>query len=518
MKTVAQIVQVKESVEDKLLKQPGVTGVDVGYKYVDGKRTDQIAIRVLVAKKKKTVPKGQEVPKTIDGVKTDVIERKYELQQFKNRKKVEDVELLVDAGRYRPLNGGMGIGPCRVVGGFVFVGTLGAIVKDNATGNPFCLSNFHVMCIDNGSHVGDQMCQPGRVDGGSCPADVVGSLQRSSLAATVDCAVCDIAAGIGYVCEVLEIGQVAGTAVAVLDAPVRKRGRTTGLTYGFVDGIHASVNIDYGDGIGMRTLTNQVSIRPDTAHNALFSDHGDSGSVIMDANRNVMSLLFAGSSDGHTLGNPIADVLSALNVNMCVGTKAPLKDIKDHKVEFKEIKDKDTKPETKELKIEKNEIKEHKEIKDKDTKPETKELKIEKNEIKEHKEIKDKDKIEIKEHIKEKIEIKEHIKDKIEIKEHKIEKSEIDIGPKTIGDGPPKISEGPSLPIPNAPGSGGMEARLAQLESTVSQLATFITAAMRPDLSVGALKQEQDLTALSKQLQLEAAQAAQIKTQGGCGC
>jgi hypothetical protein len=260
-----------------------------------------------------------------------------------------------------------------------------------------------------------------------------------------------------------------------------------------VDGIHASVNIDYGDGIGMRTLTNQVSIRPDTAHNALFSDHGDSGSVIMDANRNVLSLLFAGSSDGHTLGNPIADVLSALNVNMCVATKAPLKDIKDHKVEFKEIKDKDTKPETKELKIEKNEIKEHKEIKDKD-------------------------KIEIKEHIKEKIEIKEHIKDKIEIKEHKIEKSEIDIGPKTIGDGPPKISEGPSLPIPNTPGSGGMEARLAQLESTVSQLATFITAAMRPDLSVGALKQEQDLTALSKQLQLEAAQAAQIKTQGGCGC
>ena len=136
----------------------------------------------------------------------------------------------MDAGRYRPLKGGMGIGPCRVVGGFVFVGTLGAIVKDVATGNPFCLSNFHVMCIDNGSHVGDQMCQPGRWTEAVCPADVVGSLQRSSLAATVDCAVCDISAGIGYVCEVLEIGQVAGTAVAVLDAPVRKRGRTTGLT------------------------------------------------------------------------------------------------------------------------------------------------------------------------------------------------------------------------------------------------------------------------------------------------
>src|SRR5207302_4156410 len=116
------------------------------------------------------------------------------------------------------------------------------------------------------------------------------------------------------------------------------------------------------------TLTNQVSVRPDTAHNPLFSDHGDSGSVIMDASRKVVSLLFAGSPDGHTLGNQIADVLSALNVTMCVGTKSVLKDVKDHKVEIKEVKDKD-KPEVKEHKIEKTEIKEIKE------KPEVKEHK-----------------------------------------------------------------------------------------------------------------------------------------------
>jgi len=467
MKTVPQIVQLKESAEEKLLKQPGVTGVDVGYKYVDGKRTDEIAIRVLVEKKKKTVSKEEKIPESIDGVKTDVIERKYELHQLRNRKKVEDAELLVDAGRYRPLKGGMGIGPCRVVGGFVFVGTLGAIVKDNATGNPLCLSNFHVMCIDNGSHVGDQMCQPGRVDGGSCPTDVVGALLRSSLAATVDCAVCDIAAGIGYSCEILEIGQVAGTTTAVLNAPVRKRGRTTGLTYGFVDGIAASVNINYGDGIGVKTLTNQVSVRPDTTHNPLFSDHGDSGSVIVDDSRHVVSLLFAGSGDGHTLGNPISDVLSALNVTMCVG-KSALKDVKD----IKEHK-------------EKPEIKEHKE------KPEVKE-------IKDHKE---------------KPEIKEFFK---EIKEHKIEKSEFDLGPKMFGDHPPKILEVP--PLPFGSGGQGLDARIAQLEATVSQLATFITAAMRPDLSAGALKQEQDLTALSQQLQQQAAQAAQMKAEGGCGC
>jgi len=490
MKAVPEIVQVKEGVETDLLKRPGVTAVDVGFKYVGGKRTDEVSIRVFVEKKKKTVAKSEQIPETINGIKTDVIERKYELHQFRNRKKVEDVELQVDAGRYRPLKGGMGIGPCRVVGGYVFVGTLGAIVKDSPSGNPLCLSNFHVMCIDNGWQVGDQMCQPGRVDGGSCPADVVGSLQRAVLGATVDCAVCSINSGIGYVCDVLEIGSIAGTATAVLNAPVRKRGRTTGLTYGFVDGVNASVNIDYGDGIGVKTLTNQISIRPDTTHNPLFSDHGDSGSVILDNNRKVISLLFAGSSDGHTLGNPIADVLSALSVTMCIGGKVIIKDLKDHKVEVKEHK-----AEAKELKDAKNESKD------------TKDQKSEAKDLKDHK-VETKEKIESKD-------LKDH---KLEVKEQKVEKAEVDVGPKSIIDNP-KISDGPGPVInPVNPGGQGLEARIAQLEATVGQLATFITGAMRPDLSAGALKQEPDLGALSQQLQQQALAAEQAKTSSDCGC
>jgi hypothetical protein len=444
MDTVPQITGVKKSAEPELLHRPGVTAVDVGYKYVKGRRTDKVAIRVFVEKKKKNVSKKEKIPETIDGVKTDVIERKYELQQFKNRKKLLDVELLVDTGRYRPLKGGMGLGPCRVVNGYVYVGTLGAIVKDNATGNPFCLSNFHVMCIDNGWQAGDQMCQPGRVDGGSCPADVIGTLQRAVLDASVDGAVCNINSGIGYGCRVLDIGSVTGTAAAVLGSAVRKRGRTTALTYGFVDGLAGSVKIDYGDGIGIKTLTGQITIGPDTAQNPLFSDHGDSGSVIMDANRKVVGLLFAGSSDGHTVANPIAAVLSALNISMCVGYV-----IKGPK-EFKEYK-------------------------------------IEKLEVEVSKNI---------------------IKDMLE-------------NPKTISDQKifeiPKISEvGPINP--DVPITHRLEARVAQLETTVGQLATFITSGMRPDLSAGALKQEPDFSDLGQQLQQQASDAAQVKTSADSGC
>jgi hypothetical protein len=353
MTSVEEALRVKEQVEEELRGRPGVTGVDVGFKEVGGERTGEIAIRVHVEKKKKSVPKDQEIPAEIEGVKTDVIERKYELHPA--RVPVEEIELMVDAGTYDPVKGGIGLGPCRVVGGYVYVGTLGAVVRDNATNAPMLLSNFHVMCIDNGWHVGDTMTQPSRVDGGTCPAGVVGTLQRASLGGQVDCAVSSLS-GRGSACEIVDIGAVAGTAVASLGQHVRKRGRTTGLTYGIVDSIAATVTIDYGDGIGNVTLTNQIGIAVDTSHSTQIGDHGDSGSVVVNDAREVVGLYFAGTASGdHGLANPIASVLSALNVSMCVGPAKLLK--AEHgkeliKSEYKEF----VKREHKELKVEQKEL------------------------------------------------------------------------------------------------------------------------------------------------------------------
>ena len=55
-KSIDEIVALKERVEEELLGRPGVTGVDVGYKEVGVEKTDEIAIRVMVKKKKKEVP------------------------------------------------------------------------------------------------------------------------------------------------------------------------------------------------------------------------------------------------------------------------------------------------------------------------------------------------------------------------------------------------------------------------------------------------------------------------------
>ena len=370
----ADMVRAKERTEAELLKRPGVTGVDIGFKEVNGEKTNTVAIRVLVEKKRDVAAKDR-IPETIDGYPTDVIERKFELQVVSTP--FDSIALEADTGRYTPLKGGVSLGPTRVVGGFVFVGTLGAIVKDNATGNPMMLSNFHVLCIDSTFHTGDQQAQPGLVDGGHAPADVVGSLQRQSLGGSVDCAVADIAPGRGTTCEIMDIGAVTGTATATLGQSVRKRGRTTGLTYGTIDSVNLSVNIDYGPGLGVKTLTHQIGIKPDVAHNAKFGDHGDSGSVVVNDKVEVLGLHFAGDPTGYAIANPIADVLSALDVSLCTSVaKAPFKDFKDHKLEGKELKIE--KFEHKEHKFEKNEGKELK-----IEKVEHKERKFEKNEIKE---------------------------------------------------------------------------------------------------------------------------------------
>lgn len=331
MKNTAEIRPAKQAAEADLLKRPGVTGVDIGHKYVRGEKTDELAIRVYVEKKGDVAEKDK-VPETIEGVRTDVIQRKFVLHP--RLVPVADIELEPDEGNYDPLQGGISIGPCRLVylnateaachgaenaGYYWFTGTLGAFVRDNTSGDEMMLSNFHVMCVDDGWSAGDTMAQPSRVDTGQCPADVVGALQRASLGGQVDCAVASHTAR-GYQCSIVDIGTVTGTAAATEGMAVRKRGRTTGLTYGIVDTIDLTLTLNYCNGPGLVTLTNQIGIDVDAAQSAKYSESGDSGSVVVDDARKVVGLHFAGTTDGlHGVANPIQSVLDALDVSICVG-------------------------------------------------------------------------------------------------------------------------------------------------------------------------------------------------------
>jgi hypothetical protein len=73
MPTLETVRSVKARAEDQLMRMPGVTGVGVAYKYVGGRRTDELSIRVHV-ERKRDVPLAEAIPPEIEDVKTDVVE------------------------------------------------------------------------------------------------------------------------------------------------------------------------------------------------------------------------------------------------------------------------------------------------------------------------------------------------------------------------------------------------------------------------------------------------------------
>ncbi|HRO95302.1 hypothetical protein [Citricoccus sp.] len=328
-KELAAIKPVKEAIEDDLLARPGVVGVDIGEKVSHGKKTGEPSILVFVEHKKpvKALPPEEVVPPEVDGVKTDVQEMVIELQAAR--------QLLVpaqqvDPAAYPRLVGGISMGPARSVrmeppevaeaGEYVFVGTLGAMVRDRASGAALAMTNFHVACVDDGWAAGDRMVQPGRPDGGDAATQQFGSLTRAVLSENTDGAVVTVDEGTEWDNAVIDIGDVAGSAEASIGMAVQKRGRTTQHTFGTVASGEATLSLDYGDGLGTRTLRHQVRILTDTARSPRFSEGGDSGSVVMDMDRNVVGLLFAGSTDGSTtFANPIAAALDELGAELPAG-------------------------------------------------------------------------------------------------------------------------------------------------------------------------------------------------------
>jgi hypothetical protein len=300
---------VKEAVEDELLERPGVVGVDIGYKQVAGRPTDELAIRLLV-EQKWDVPADQRMPDAIQEVRTDVIQvGRIVFHQ------------LPDTSRYNPLVGGSSIGTC---GGAPGIGTLGMLVRDRNTGQMMALSNWHVLVAGTTGQF--DVTQPGPGDGAGCPGDVIGQVSRSAINEYVDCAVSTLnPSARGFACRIEGIGYYNGPAVTAINNRVVKRGRTTGLTYGDVDSVDLTVKIEVA-GLS-RTFRHQIGIWRAAGVNAVWGNPGDSGSVVVgwpNYRNEVVGLHFAGSTgnpffpDGaYGVANPIFPVLDQLNVEMC---------------------------------------------------------------------------------------------------------------------------------------------------------------------------------------------------------
>ncbi|MCC6805714.1 MAG: hypothetical protein IT319_22725 [Anaerolineae bacterium] len=164
--STSQAIQAQAIYEPQLLQKENVVGVAVGFKESKGEKTGELSVVVLVEQKKPLAALSAEdvIPPELDGMRTDVYEVGYlRALQTQNPK-----------GRFRPIiPPGVRIGHYKIT-----AGTFGALVTDKTTGESLILSNNHVLANSNDALIGDAILQPGAIDGGQNPADVVATLER----------------------------------------------------------------------------------------------------------------------------------------------------------------------------------------------------------------------------------------------------------------------------------------------------------------------------------------------------
>ena len=313
-----------------LLGRKNVVACGVGFKESNGVLLEEPCVIVGVTHK---VPRAQLapedlVPHTLDSVRTDV----QEVGRFRAWQ-------LTPTDRHRPAVPGISCGHTDVT-----AGTLGCLVR--RVNELFILSNNHVLANAGQASQGDPILQPARYDGGTLDDQIATLAEWVPLQTSVgqsDCMLANLAATTlnlvanasgsttrlqairaqqvenkvdaalarplapGLVGpEILGIGIPRGVHQGTLGTHVQKSGRTTGVTTGRITQVDVTVNVDYlGENV---TFTGQFMASG-------MSSGGDSGSAVLDMDRYVVGLLFAGS-DMATLINPIQLVLSALNVEI----------------------------------------------------------------------------------------------------------------------------------------------------------------------------------------------------------
>lgn len=318
METVLRMAR-KEA--ESLLERPDVVGVGIGSLWGEPRIVISIAGLFLKAS----------FPAQIGGVPTRVVVT----GPF--------IALQDRTARWRPAPGGVSVGHKDVT-----AGTLGCLVTDSA-GDRFILSNNHVLAASNEAQRGDEILQPGVVDGGTVPDDVLATLadfilvefllpecpfaaatvkslnalcglvgSRYSYSAArpqqatnlVDAAIARPLVPGDVTPDVLGLPTPSGHSEVELGDAVVKSGRTTGVTVGTVTQVDATLQVMYANNIAVfeQQIVSNVPCGP-----------GDSGSIVLadDGSGDVVGLLFAGTQDGSTMiMSRIANVLDLLGVTI----------------------------------------------------------------------------------------------------------------------------------------------------------------------------------------------------------
>ncbi|GAB4370743.1 MAG: hypothetical protein Kow0042_13130 [Calditrichia bacterium] len=331
--TIESIRQTLSSQKKSLFQKANVVAVGIGYKTVQGTKTDSLSIICSVKAKQSPADLSAEdlIPADVEGIPTDVLE-------------TGEIAALQDTtGKFRPAPGGVSVGHR-----FITAGTLGCWVKKN--GEFHILSNNHVLANRNDASIGDAILQPGPHDSGVYPKDQIAELTQfipidfgdgdniidaaiaravevenggslCPFASTIASLLNRAASGVGSKTrmkpvkiasiddivknEILNIGVVNELTEATLGMEVKKMGRTTGLTTGEITQVDVSVRVNYGN--------SRSAWFVDQFMTGNISQGGDSGSLVVSNDNKAVGLLFAGS-DVISVVNRIEHVFSALEI------------------------------------------------------------------------------------------------------------------------------------------------------------------------------------------------------------
>lgn len=209
-------------------------------------------------------------------------------------------------------------------------GTLGALVQDRK-GRLFVLSNNHVLARTNRGHKHEPITQPGLVDAGCerSRGEAVATLTKRlgiyfgmRARNVADAAIARVLPNqVDPNGNIIGIGTLGtGTVEPFVDLPVKKSGRTTGLTHGAISAVEVSLLVTYNKrcGVGRQTAPFVHQIRISPGNFGSFSQGGDSGSLVVEDTETcprAVGLLFAGGG-GDTFANPIGPILSKLKLRM----------------------------------------------------------------------------------------------------------------------------------------------------------------------------------------------------------
>jgi hypothetical protein len=293
-----EVIDAQESTANILHKCSDILGTGAGFKISDGKPTTDKAIIVFVEKKlsKRSLSKfSAPLPSDIDGIPIDVIEVGKLKKHALNTK-------------VRPLKPGYSCGHINVT-----CGTIGGFFIDK-DGDKVVLSNCHVLANEGNANVGDLIYQPGPLDsradkswkGWANPESLsyfatlkaFSNLNPSGVNVQ-DSAIAKIpdeivnANLIDFLYPSIN-KALNGFGDAAINMSVQKCGRTTGYTTGRVIALNSEFGIQYDKG-NIR-FSKCIVTTP-------LSQGGDSGSLILNHDMNVVGLLFGGSPKV-TVANP----------------------------------------------------------------------------------------------------------------------------------------------------------------------------------------------------------------------